>query len=356
VIPVLPVAPPPRYRLLGALLLAAGVTTGVALPGGSPAAVAQVPSGPPVSDGRAGALLRTAYDAGQQLHYSGDAFVGVGGSYQRVHVSHVPGKGTFVSATDMPVAAAPTVVQPDVRPPAANPDPTAMLEQHYRLAVAGTGQMAGRAAYVVQAVRSDASVAAKFWIDRRTSLLLGRAGYDADGHEYTEFEFTSLQVAGSPPVVQSPVFSALGALPGGLPQVYRLRLAGWHVPATLPGDFDLYDARVISSDGREVLHLSYSDGLCSLSLFEEAGVLRSGALAGWQRASVAGRTVYVDASSAQRLVWQGGDTVYALLGDAAPARVADAVAALPGGAAHNGLLDRMGRGLRRLSSWLDPLG
>ncbi|MFL6138539.1 MAG: sigma-E factor regulatory protein RseB domain-containing protein [Frankiaceae bacterium] len=365
---MIPVQALPRSWVLGALVLAGGLT-GLVAPTGSAPAVAAVPSAAPVSDQRAVDLLRTAYEAGRQLRYEGFAFVGVTGTFLRVHLRHVPGTGTYVSAAgsgpdaDDPGGTGATL-QPDGR--AAGPDPLAMLARHYQLAFAGLDRMAGRPAYVVRALRpgSAPTVAAAFWIDQRTHLVLARSAFDDDGDEYEQVMFTSIEVD-DPPRAQSTLQGGdplagdgpAGEAPApGQAALERLRAAGWHVDRSLAGGFQLYDARVVSGGRSPMLHLSYSDGLATLSLFEQRGRLVSRALAGWRRAVLAGRTVYVDASSPQRLAWQGGGTVFALLSDAAPARVAGAVGGLPHGGAGDGVADRMARGFDRLGSWLDPFG
>jgi sigma-E factor negative regulatory protein RseB len=359
----------PRSWLAAAgLALATGMTGIAALPTTSSAAVPRVPFDPPVSDQRAVTLLRDAYDAGRTLAYAGTAFVGLGSSYVRVRLRHVPGQGTWV-APDDPTSSAQTL-QPDAV--STSPDnPLAMLQEHYQLLLGGSSRVAGRPVVEVRADRVDGGLAAVFEVDRQTHLVLSRSAYDTSGERYEQVVFTAVSVAAAPLVAlgNSRVIGTGGPLARAdtargremttsSTGVGGLRAAGWHVDERLPGGFALYDARVARAGSAAVLHLSYSDGLTSLSLFEERGRLEA-PLPGWTTVAVSaagrGRTVYADGSSPQRLAWQGGGTVYALLSDAAPARVADVVASLPYGQPRTGVLDRLHRGFDRLGSWIDPL-
>jgi sigma-E factor negative regulatory protein RseB len=371
---VTPLALLPRAWTVAALALAAGVT-GIVAPGASSAAVPRVPFEPLVSDQRAVDLLQAAYVAGRRLSYAGTAFVGLGSTYLKVRLRHVPGQGTYVQPDDGMSAHPTTTLQPDAVGRSAG-SPLAMLRANYQLLVGAVGTVAGRPVVQIRAKRADGALAATFSVDQRTGLVLARSAYDPSGHRYEQVEFTDVTV--QPPSMTTFSDGAVGngvvvpSHPGVFgsmvsPQhtvvtaddgVGALRAAGWHIDQQLPGGFELYDARLTGSGRTAVLHLSYSDGLTSLSVFEERGRLRAAPLAGWQAvrlpAPAAGRTVYADGSSPQRLAWQGGETVYALLTDAAPARVAAVVASLPYGEPSAGLLDRMRRGFDRLGSWVDP--
>ncbi|MCA1721822.1 MAG: hypothetical protein LC779_12205 [Actinobacteria bacterium] len=136
----------------------------------------------------------------------------------------------------------------------------------------------------------------------------------------------------------------------------QLRQGGWSVPDELPGGLELYDARTRTHDGVDVLHLSYSDGLSTLSLFAQRGTLGSEPAHGFAKQQVGRAQVWVrSASSPRRVVWGGGGRVFTLLTDAPPEAVRDVVQALPHDRApRTGFLARIGRGLSRLASWLNP--
>ncbi|HEU0130187.1 MAG TPA: hypothetical protein VFQ85_04255, partial [Mycobacteriales bacterium] len=56
----------------------------------------------------------------------------------------------------------------------------------------------------------------------------------------------------------------------------------------------------------------------------------------------------------RRVVWSGGGTVFTVVADAPAAALEDLVAALPHGDPGPGLGTRLGHGLARVGSWLNP--
>jgi sigma-E factor negative regulatory protein RseB len=122
------------------------------------------------------------------------------------------------------------------------------------------------------------------------------------------------------------------------------------VPESLPGHLELYDARRADHGG--VVHLVYSDGLSAVSLFIQRGALDERKITRWQKKDTGGRTVYEHNALRRWAVWNSDEYVYTVLADA-PQGTADAViAALPHGTP--GFWGRLGRGLKRLGSGLNP--
>jgi sigma-E factor negative regulatory protein RseB len=131
-----------------------------------------------------------------------------------------------------------------------------------------------------------------------------------------------------------------------------LRAGGWPLPGSLPGDLALVGAREGNTAAGPVVDLDYSDGLSLVSVFLQRGHLKSRPV-GWWRTTLGGSPVYAGDSDGQTFVWPAQGFVYTLVAAAPPQTVAQVVAALP----HNGsqgLLSRVGHGLRRLLSWLIP--
>ena len=128
------------------------------------------------------------------------------------------------------------------------------------------------------------------------------------------------------------------------------------MPDGLPGGFRLFDARLSApGEPEHVLHLAYSDGLSTTSLFAQRGALGTTPPDGFERDAVEGRPVWVRAGAPERVVWSGGGAVWTLVSDAPADVVRDAVAALPRDRAErDGVLARLGRGLGRLASALSP--
>jgi hypothetical protein len=78
-------------------------------------------------------------------------------------------------------------------------------------------------------------------------------------------------------------------------------------------------------------------------------------MAGFTREKVGRAAVWVRPASPERVVWGGDGRVFTLLSDAAPETVRAAVQVLPHEKSrNNGVLARIGRGLARLGSWLNP--
>ena len=347
-----------RLRLL---LLIAGMGTLVAgLPAGGSVRLGPSPSpGATADEATALRLLGAAAHAARTRTYSGTQYVSIwrpdAASSHVADIRHTPGAGSVVT----------------VQPTAGDPSPAgdtsvtvssdldvrllSLLADHYDLAVAGTDTCAGRAAHLVEArrpgVTGEGRVAGRFWVDDESALVLRRDVFDHAGRLLRSSAFASLAV--SPAVASVPDASADRVDDAALD---RLRSDGWRVPMTLPGGLDLFDARVRTHQGEDVLHLSYSDGLSTLSLFAQRGRLGSRPMGGFAEQKVAGAPVWVRSSaSPQRVVWGGGGRVFTMLTDAPPEAVRDVVEALPHDRApRTGFLARLSRGLSRLASWLNP--
>lgn len=342
-----------RLRLL---LLVAGAGTLLA---GLPAAASvgaqpdPTPSGAAARESRAVGLLTAASRAARSRTYAGTQYVsswraGRAGS-SIAEVSHSPAEGSSVS----------------VRPTAGGEidntvTPTADLDQrlvrllaaHYALSVAGRSAWVARPVDVVEARHpGDGAVAGRFWVDAATSLVLRRETFDRAGRLLRSSAFTSLTVG--PAALDVPTSGSDDQIDG--PALDVMRDAGWRIPQALAGDLELYDARMRTHEGQRVLHLSYSDGLMTLSLFAQRGRLSDTAPAGFTRQKLRGAPVWVRPSTPERVVWGGGGRVFTLLSDAPTETVHEAVLSLPHEkAAKRGLLARLGRGLARLASWLNP--
>ncbi|MDT7539790.1 MAG: sigma-E factor negative regulatory protein RseB [Actinomycetota bacterium] len=343
-----------RLRLL---LLVAGAGTLLA---GLPAQAVAVahpeptPNGTAANESRAIGLLSAASRAARNRTYAGTQYVSSWRSGRAsssiAEVRHSPAEGAVVAVrptADGDVDAAVT--------PTADLDPrlVRLLVTHYALSVANPSTCAGRPVQVVEARHpGGGAVAGRFWIDAATSLLLRRETFDRAGRLVRSSAFTRVDVGEAAPdvVPASALSDQLDAS-----AIDALRRDGWQVPAALAGDLELYDARMRTHDGERVLHLSYSDGLMTLSLFAQRGRLGATKLAGYSRQKVRGAPVWVRPSTPERVVWGGGGRVFTLLSDAPVETVHAAVVDLPHDkAAKKGLLARLGRGLARLGSWLNP--
>ena len=233
---------------------------------------------------------------------------------------------------------------------ALDPRRLGLLAENYALSVAGSCSRCP--AHVVQARRPDGTVAGRFWLDRETGLLRRQQVFSPAGDRVRTSAFVDVsvtQTAVAPSEVR----------PQRLPDrrsVAALRAGGWPVLDTLPGGFRLLETSLSTHGrGQEVLHLSYSDGLSSLSLFGQHGRLGTAGMSGFEAETVASRPVWVQHAAPERVVWSGAGRVWTLVSDASPTSVREAVATLPRDEPpRTGLLSRLSRGTARLAGLLNP--
>lgn len=326
-------------------------------------------------------LLERAALAGERVAYTGVQFVTAWGPFGTTSlladVEHVPGRGTLVRgrggggrpggpATGAAESAAGGTGGDGAfrarsgRDGSLVPTPVALLGRTYDVTRAAPERVAGRVADVVEARWPGGGVAGRFWADRTSGLLLRQETYDRSGTAVRASAFVDIRVG--------PLPAALGHLPPMLPEAWDdrvqqaeladLRARGWTCPQRLPADLRLVEARQTSDKRGPILHLGYSDGLSTVSVFQQRGRLAPTTLAGYTRQEVDGEPVYARDGVPQQLTWAARGRVFTVLADAPPETVTAVVRALPHGepAAGSGLVERLRRGLGRLGSWLNPFG
>jgi sigma-E factor negative regulatory protein RseB len=107
------------------------------------------------------------------------------------------------------------------------------------------------------------------------------------------------------------------------------------------------------------IQLSYSDGVMTVSMFEQAGTLDPDRLDGYAMREVAGGAVYSVPGPPARFTWSTGKHVITVVSEAPQEVVEALVRAVPPEelsrpAADDGVLARIARGARRVGSWLNP--
>lgn len=234
-----------------------------------------------------------------------------------------------------------------------------LLETHYVVAYAGVGSADNRTAQVVEAWRSDGSIAARFWLDDATKLPLERQVFDSYSHVISQDVFIDVSFTNPDSGAASADGDAISADPQGPwtdplthAQLLSLRARGWLVPAQLPGGLQLFTGAETKAGTATVLGLGYSDGLSVISVFEQRGNLAAG-LDGWRKTKVNGHEVYVAEPDQRSMTWSGRGMVYTVMVDAPPDTVNAVVGVLP----HDtptGFWKRMSRGMIRLASWVNP--
>ncbi|WP_166348810.1 sigma-E factor regulatory protein RseB domain-containing protein [Phytoactinopolyspora limicola] len=239
--------------------------------------------------------------------------------------------------------------------------PIDLLIDTYDVRMAGEGQVAGRAADVVEAVRADGSIAARLWLDRQTSLSLRREAYTHDGHLLSASAFVEISLAAVPPCCLRSGMQAIGAPAPTHDQavlrwddIERLRDQGYHCMEELADGFVLYEARQLG----DAVQLSYSDGVMSISVFEQPGRLDPGHLEGYVVSEVGDGFVYASPGPPARFTWSSQGRVITVVADAPLEMVDGILAALPPDGPEpeedNGVISRIGRGAQKVGTWLNP--
>ena len=234
--------------------------------------------------------------------------------------------------------------------------PLSLLTATYQLVDAGSGVAAGRRAAVVEAWRPDRTLAARFWIDRATGLLLQRHVFTVDGHALVRATvFTDLRIEKNgfighlPPMLPSNAGEPVA--PSERP---ALRDEGWNCSDVLTDSLQLYDVRRDAG----ALQFSYSDGLFNLSVFEQRGELDPAALTGYTGVTLpAGGVVHVRYGMPSSAVWSSDGIVYTLVGDIPYDVMARVIASYPHQRPDDGgAMERLSNGLAKMSKWLTPVG
>ena len=237
-----------------------------------------------------------------------------------------------------------------------------LLEQHYAVAYAGVGSADSRTAQVVEAWRSDGSIAARFWLDDATKLPLERQVFDSDSHVISQDVFIDVSFTGPDPDQGAAVRAdgdAISADPQGPwtdplthTQLLAMRARGWLVPPQLPGGLQLFTGAETKAGAATVLGLGYSDGLSVISVFEQPGTLAA-ELDGWRKTTVNGHEVFVAEPDQRSMTWSSRGMVYTVMVDA-PADTVNAVVGVLPHDTPTGFWKRMSRGMVRLASWVNP--
>ena len=200
--------------------------------------------------------------------------------------------------------------------------------QNYRAIYDGDAIVANRPTVSIALINKyTGERAMRVWIDRDTHLVLKKEEYHANGSVASQTRFEDLRYTTSIP---GGIFST--DPPAGFERVAGQALAtpsadidkvihdaGFapYRPKVLPQGFELVSGDVTTVAGVKTLHLLYSDGLRSISLFENA----TDAAADF--GSLRPKTIYFEGHDAQYvedgpttlLTWKEHDIYFALVGD-----------------------------------------
>lgn len=130
---------------------------------------------------------------------------------------------------------------------------------------------------------------------------------------------------------------------------------GWTCPRWLNSTFRLSSLRQLDTDAG-AMHAEYTDGLSTVSVFEERGTLDTSTLAGFQVRTVDGMTQYVREGLPTVAVWGSDGMVYTVVTDAPEQLSGALIARFPHDGAEpvGGFTTRLGHGLSRMASAVAP--
>lgn len=329
------------------------------------------------------ALLRRSFASQSSLGYAGTQLVSTwdddGTASAVLDVLHEPGEGMTTwphgaDASDPPQPVAGAVTVPDEPDgaswvgPAGAKAPLDVLLARYDVTAGGSTEVAGRSAHRLD-LRRDGTLAARLWLDAETGLVLRREVYDGAGRTVQAMSYLELDVTSPPGVsavpadgpadVRSPGADVPAARSAGVAQ---LRRQGWRCPDELAG-LPLHDARTMATSAQSggsadatVLHLTYTDGLSTLSLYQQRGRLDRAALAGYLDRRVAGHDISVQLGLATRAVWDAGDMVLTVVAERPDEQLPAVVAALPPApAASRGWMSTAAQRVLAAARWITPL-
>ncbi len=224
-----------------------------------------------------------------------------------------------------------------------------LLERNYRLSGTRGANVAGRSSTAVMATRDGSNfVAARWWIDDATGIVLWQETYDKSGSVDLSFGFTSVSVSRGdtilehlPPRLAVPRTSTSLTLSSAT----ALNASGWSCVRHLAG-LSLVRIRSDRAGNPDTVQLIYSDGLTTVSVFEQRGLLTvvpEGS--SWDPALGA----HVRRGASGVATWQFGEMVFTVVTDGSASLLAEAVESLPhGGATTQTTLDRIKAGWARI--------
>lgn len=231
----------------------------------------------------------------------------------------------------------------------------------YDIRVAGRATLKTGSAVGV-AFSRDGVLRERLFVDDTTGLVVRRETYDMTGAPVRVTALTRVRVidvdsaeaeASEPVAMGTDGTDVLGErTPLSPDEVHEIADHGWRVPTTVGAGFELRAGYAV--DGGEAVQLVYSDGLYTLSVFEQPGHVDGDALGGAVHDEVDGIPVYRwPGAEPERMVWNGDGHTFTAVTDAPPDVLMGAVADLPHDTAPS-VPTRMRRGLTRLGGWLWP--
>lgn len=196
----------------------------------------------------------------------------------------------------------------------------------------------------------------RLYVDQATGLVVRRDTFAGDGEPvrvvaFTEIKVTELSIA-APEGVDATSRGPLTEV--DLDGLRILGRTGWDVPEELPAGFRVGTGYALPEPQGSSLHLVYTDGLYTLSIYQQNGRVDRDALVGAVAHDHGDMTVYRwPGSEPERMVWTGNGRTFTAISDAPLDQVLAAVAGMPHDAPR-GVPARLTRGVARVASWVWP--
>ncbi len=199
---------------------------------------------------------------------------------------------------------------------------------NYRAIPDGAETVADRATVSIVLVNKyTGERALRVWLDRETHLVLKKEEYHASGAVASQSRFEEIRYTDAIPdgifAVDAPRgYADVAGVDVTMPSsdIERvIREAGFrpYEPKSLPQGFAIESGDVTSVNGVRTLHLLYSDGLRSISLFENANGAAAdfGSLRPKETEFEGHDAQYVEDGPTTLLTWKERDLHFALVGD-----------------------------------------
>jgi sigma-E factor negative regulatory protein RseB len=202
------------------------------------------------------------------------------------------------------------------------------LLANYTVTEEGTERVAGRLSHVVAIKpKRPGNPSRRVWIDAETGLPLKTQFLAAEGNLVSEATFADIQFAvpkSAAALLRPPKDVAKPEQQQPTPGFDAVQ------PSYLPPGYEVVASTTLSVRGRASRHLQYSDGLGTISLFEEQREPSSDQSA---RGGSHGRRPHSRGPRVFPLVlrWQHGDMRFTLIGDINAVELRKIAASLPGG-------------------------
>jgi hypothetical protein len=291
-------------------------------------------TGPIMTAAEARATMQRAAGAAHSVSYSGRqsfiAYRNGGTIVAQIDVETHAGQGSQVmvnslNGQQLRKGFTPAMISSRV----VNEELLGLLERNYRLSATRGTSVAGRSATLVTASRDGSPlVAARWWIDDATGIVLWEETYDKSGSLDLSFGFRSVSISGADSILEH--LPPRLAVPRtntslSLSSAAELGASGWSSPRKLAG-LSLVRLRTDRADSPEAVQLVYSDGLTTVSVFEQRGRLTTVPPDSQWDATM---RAHIRSGASSVATWQSGDIVFTVVTDGSAGVLGDTVAALP---------------------------